>query len=212
MWCTVSCDRPAPAAEHPPAIAHVSRLQDSRKLQLLACVAWWESDAHMHFISTKYSAVFLQDFWNVSADDPLVHFARFFYGECLMCCTAYTNSAISSMYKTQQPPFATAASKQYAIVFVVSIFCVRSRAHCLAVDALPAWLQCCRPHAAGQGWHRCSSLLRHRGGLPARRAGVSWRPGIWFHHRGEQQQDNMVLQQLLTQRVSHAHACISARA
>jgi hypothetical protein len=25
----------------------------------------------------------LQDFWNVSADDPLVHFARFFYGEQL---------------------------------------------------------------------------------------------------------------------------------
>jgi hypothetical protein len=23
----------------------------------------------------------LQDFWNVSAEDPLVHFARFFYGE-----------------------------------------------------------------------------------------------------------------------------------
>lgn len=25
----------------------------------------------------------LQDFWNVSAEDPLVHFARFFYGPML---------------------------------------------------------------------------------------------------------------------------------
>ena len=25
-------------------------------------------------------ALLLQDFWNVAADDPLVHFARFFYG------------------------------------------------------------------------------------------------------------------------------------
>jgi cellulose synthase (UDP-forming) len=25
----------------------------------------------------------MQDFWNVAADDPLVHFARFFYGPML---------------------------------------------------------------------------------------------------------------------------------
>jgi hypothetical protein len=35
----------------------------------------------------------LQDFWNVSAEDPLVHFARFFYGELLRAVGAMVEPA-----------------------------------------------------------------------------------------------------------------------